>query len=83
MITTSTPGTGAMSQHYAVRSDLSRIGLPGVGVVDSNGMHGVYEVERIDLRSFAYAATGSSIHTFNPGLTFCAHKRPWCTLTAR
>jgi hypothetical protein len=47
-----------------------------VGVVDSNRMHGVCEVERIDLRPFAYAVTGSSIHTFNPGLTFCAHKRP-------
>jgi hypothetical protein len=25
-------------------------------------MHGVYEVERIDLRPFAYAAAGSSGH---------------------
>ena len=57
--------------------------FPECGCVDFNGMHGVYEVERIDLPPFAYAATGSSIHTFNPGFTFCAHKRPWCTLTAR
>src|ERR1035438_6298371 len=57
--------------------------LPEAGCFDLNGMHGVYEVERIESRTFAYAATGNSIHTFSPGFTFSAHKRPWCTLTAR
>src|ERR1019366_4684747 len=67
----------------AVRSDLPEWDFPAVWMCRLNGMRGAYQVERIDLRPFAYAATGSSIHTFSPGFTFCAHKRPWCTLTAR
>jgi hypothetical protein len=76
--------TGALERkHYAVRSDPPEWDFPECGCVDFNGMHGVFEVERIDLRPFALRRhrqfdphVQSRVHILRPQTTVVHADRP-------